>query len=71
MITLKVEGMCDKNCGLIITRAIQALDKEAGVKVDLNQGLVNVLTHASAKAIRHVIEDSGYPVRDQALSAPM
>lgn len=71
MITLTVEGMTCNNCKNIITKAILDVDKEAGVRVDLSQGLVNVLTHAPAKAIRHVIEDRGYRVKNENLSAPM
>jgi copper chaperone len=71
MITLKVEGMSSKECVVIITQAVLSVDKEAGVQVDLSQGLVNVQTHAQVQAIRSAIEENGYEVLRQTLSAPM
>jgi copper chaperone CopZ len=56
---------------VIITQAVLSVDKEAGVQVDLSQGLVNVQTHAQVQAIRSAIEENGYEVLRQTLSAPM
>ncbi len=71
MLTLKVDGMTCQHCSKAITQAIQSIDKEAGVQVDLSQGLVNIQSHAPAKIIRAAVEAEGYEVIDEARSAPM
>ncbi len=62
MLTLKVDGMSCDHCKKTITHAIQAVDAEAGIQIDLAQGLVNVQSRAAAESIKSAIEDSGFEV---------
>ncbi|MES2744802.1 MAG: cation transporter [Bdellovibrionota bacterium] len=62
MLTLKVEGMSCDHCTRTITSAIHAIDAEAGVQVDLTQGLVNVHSRAASESIKAAIIDSGYEI---------
>ncbi len=62
MLTLKVEGMSCDHCKKTITNAIQSVDAQAGVQIDLAQGLVNVQSRAAADSIKAAIVDSGFEV---------
>lgn len=62
MLTLKVDGMNCDHCKKTITNAIHAVDSQAGVQIDLAQGLVNVNSRAAAESIKSAIIDSGFEV---------
>jgi copper chaperone len=66
MLTLKVEGMSCDHCKRTITSAVHGVDAEAGVQVDLAQGLVNVRSHAAAESIKAAIIASGFDVTHEA-----
>ena len=57
----KVEGMSCQHCVAAITRALQALDQSAEVKVDLPAGLVTVSTALSAAELQRTLAEEGYP----------
>lgn len=57
----KVEGMSCQHCVAAITRAVQALDQSAEVKVDLSAGLVRVNSRLSANTVLRVLAEEGYP----------
>jgi copper chaperone len=69
MLTLKVDGMSCNHCVQTITNAIYAVDAEAGVQVDLTQGLVNVKSRAATESIKSAINDSGFDVMNAVTSA--
>jgi copper chaperone len=71
MITLRVEGMSGGSCKSIIIQAIQAVDSEAAVQIDLNAGLVNIRTRAPIGKLRIAIETQGFEILGQDQSAPM
>jgi copper chaperone len=62
MVELKVEGMSCQHCVASVTKAVQALDQKASVKVELSNGHVSVDTSASREALAAAIEDAGYTV---------
>ncbi|HTJ95709.1 MAG TPA: cation transporter [Pararobbsia sp.] len=62
MVELKVEGMSCQHCVASVTKAVQALDHTASVKVELAQGRVSVDTAAPRDALAAAIEDAGYTV---------
>mgnify|MGYP003346373559 FL=1 len=62
MYELKVEGMTCGGCAASVKRALQGLDANAGVDVDLASKLVKVDTAAPLDAVKNAIEDAGYDV---------
>ncbi len=62
MLTLKVDGMTCEHCKKTITDAIHTVDAEAGVQIDLEQGIVNVQSRAASNAIKSAITNSGFEV---------
>jgi len=66
MLTLKVEGMSCDHCKKTITQAIHTVDAEAGVQVDIAQGIVNIQSRAAVEAIKSAITESGYEVMNSA-----
>ncbi|QGZ29927.1 heavy-metal-associated domain-containing protein [Stutzerimonas stutzeri] len=62
MQTFNVHGMTCAHCERAVTRAIQALDPQAGVRVDLDAGVVQVESALSDAAIREAIEQEGYRI---------
>lgn len=62
MLTLKVDGMNCDHCKRTITTAIHAIDAQAGVQIDLAQGLVNINSRAAAESIKTAITESGFEV---------
>jgi copper chaperone len=62
MVELKVEGMSCQHCVASVTKAVQALDQKASVKVELSDGRVSVDTSAPRDALAAAIEDAGYTV---------
>lgn len=62
MQVFKVSGMTCSHCERAVTQAIQALDPQAQVKVDLAGGTVEVQSSVSEQAIRQAISEEGYQV---------
>ncbi|MBY0252813.1 heavy-metal-associated domain-containing protein [Phenylobacterium sp.] len=60
MLRLKVEGMGCGHCVGAVTRAVQALDPAAEVRVDLQAGTVEAQTRADAAAVSRAITAAGY-----------
>ncbi|MEW6174708.1 heavy-metal-associated domain-containing protein [Stutzerimonas sp. KH-1] len=58
----KVSGMTCSHCERAVTQAIQTLDPQAQVQVDLAAGTVQVQSSASKQAIRQAISEEGYQV---------
>ena len=62
MIRLKVEKMGCSGCAKSVTRAVQAIEPNAGVEVDLGSKLVTVSGAAGpADRIARAIAEAGYP----------
>ncbi len=62
MYELKVEGMSCGGCAASVKRAVQALDANASVDVDLTSKRVTVATTAQLDAVKTAVEDAGYDV---------
>jgi copper chaperone len=60
--TFTVQGMSCSHCERAVTQAVQALDPQAQVKIDLASGRVDVDSHQAADAIQRAIEQEGYTV---------
>lgn len=60
---LHVSGMSCQHCVKAVTAAVQALDGQAEVTVDLSQGSVSVQSTLGAEALRQAIRDEGYVVQ--------
>jgi copper chaperone len=59
---LHVSGMSCQHCVKAVTQAVQALDPQASVAVDLPTGQVSVNSTASAEQIKAAISEEGYAV---------
>lgn len=59
----KVEGMSCQHCVRAITQAVQQLDPNAAVTVDLPRHKVVVDTSADSAAVVAAIEEEGYQVQ--------
>ena len=64
MVELTVDGMTCSGCVKSVTRAVQALDPEAQVQVDLPGRQVRIDTTATRADIVTAIGDAGYDVVD-------
>lgn len=62
MYELQVEGMTCGGCVRSVTKAVQAVDSNARVDVDLPTKKVRVDTQASLDAVKAAISDAGYDV---------
>ena len=62
MYELKVDGMTCGGCAASVKRALQALDANANVDVDLPSKTVKVATAAQLDAVKNAVEDAGYDV---------
>ncbi len=62
MYELKVDGMTCGGCAASVKRALQALDANATVDVDLPSKIVKVETAAQLDAVKNAVEDAGYDV---------
>ncbi len=62
MYELKVEGMTCGGCAASVKRALQSLDAQADVNVDLPTKIVKVNTGAQLDAVKAAVEDAGYDV---------
>ena len=70
MISYEVKDMTCGHCVSTITRAVQAVDRDATVTIDLGRHLVTVSPGAATgETLQAAIEDAGYtPVPVQAAS---
>ena len=59
---LLVKGMSCQHCVKGVTLAIQALDPQALVQVDLTSGQVQVQTHLTREAVSTAVTDEGHEV---------
>jgi len=66
MLTLNIKGMTCGHCVKAVTRAIQELDPQATVSIDLAQGRAEIGTSADAGAIAAAIVEAGYEVLEAA-----
>lgn len=66
MYELQVENMSCGHCVNAVTKAVQALDAQATVNVDLAQRKVRVQSGATLEKISGAIVDAGYPVTGSA-----
>ena len=62
MYELKVEGMTCGGCAASVKRAVQAIDANAQVDVDLPTKSVKVSTSAELEAVKAAVEDAGYEI---------
>lgn len=60
---LQVKGMSCQHCVKAVTKAIQALDAQAQVTVELPQGTVSVNTSLTRDQTVQAISDEGYEVQ--------
>jgi len=68
MYTLTAENMSCGHCVNAVTKAVQAVDAQAVVNVDLEQKTVKVESGAPLDAVVAAIVDAGYPVTASAAS---
>jgi copper chaperone len=62
LVELKVSGMSCQHCVKAVTQAVQALDDQAKVTVDLSSGLVSVSSTANLEQVKAAIAEEGYEV---------
>ncbi len=62
MYELKVDGMTCGGCAASVKRAVQTLDVNANVDVDLAAKTVKIETTVHLDAVKSAIEDAGYDV---------
>lgn len=62
MYELQVEEMSCGHCVNAVTKAVQAIDAQAQVEVDLAQRKVRVQSGAELTQVAAAISDAGYPV---------
>ncbi len=62
VLEMKVSGMTCDHCVRSVTKAIQARDPHARVKVDLAEGLVSAETALDRAGAVRAIEEAGYKV---------
>lgn len=63
MLRLNVDGMSCGHCVGAVTRAVQAVDPNAEVRVDLAAKSVEARTDAGRDAVAKAIADAGYAVQ--------
>lgn len=63
MIELQVKKMTCGGCAVRVTRAIQALDNEAKVKVDLPGKIVYVESDMDSASLTQAVTAAGYPAQ--------
>jgi copper chaperone len=62
MTEFKVSGMSCQHCVKAVTQAIQAIDAQARVEVDLERGQVSVDSTQARLALQAAIDEAGYTV---------
>ncbi|WP_296947768.1 heavy metal translocating P-type ATPase [uncultured Massilia sp.] len=68
MYRLTVEDMTCKHCVARVTKAVQEVDKDAGVAIDLPTKTVRVDSAAALDRIAEAIGEAGYPVTAKAVA---
>lgn len=63
-VQLKVTGITCNHCISMVTKAITALQPDAGVKVDLAQQQVDVDSTLAVKEIIEALDEAGYPATE-------
>lgn len=61
MVEIKVEGMTCNHCVSKVTKSIKAIDKNAGVEIDLEYRLVRVRSAAGVDEGMKALDEAGYP----------
>lgn len=64
MPVFQVENMSCGHCVQAVTKAVQSVDAQASVDVDLGAKRVSVQSSAAADRLSAAIVDAGYPVTD-------
>jgi copper chaperone len=59
------EGMSCQHCVRTVTQAVQEVDPEAQVKIDLASQRITVESATEKDQIVHAIEEAGYPIQKQ------
>ncbi|SAL82673.1 heavy metal transport/detoxification protein [Caballeronia arvi] len=62
MTEFEVQGMSCQHCVAAVTRAIQEIDAQAQVRVDLERGRVAVESTQPNDALKEAIDEAGYTV---------
>jgi copper chaperone len=62
MYQLQVEEMSCGHCVASVTKAVEAVDAQASVEVDLASKQVKVQSGAPLEAVKAAIADAGFPV---------
>ena len=62
--SFQVQGMTCQHCARAVEDAVQTLDEQAQVKVDLPAGKVDVQSTQPREAVATAISDAGYAVKD-------
>lgn len=62
-LVMQVEGMTCQGCVRAVTRALQRLDPNAAVDVNLESGRVRVSTTATPEAVAQALDIAGYEAR--------
>lgn len=62
MLEVNVSGMSCGHCVKAVTQAVQELNSEAVVDIDLNSGKVNITGVSDMAAVSHAIEETGFEV---------
>jgi copper chaperone len=63
ILEMHVDGMTCGHCVQTVTKALQARDAHARVKVDMAEGLVSADTVLDRPTAIHAIENAGYRVQ--------
>ena len=66
MYELRVDGMTCTGCANSVKKAVQRVDGNAEVEVDLISKTVSVTSSATLDAVKTAIDDAGYTVIGQA-----
>jgi copper chaperone len=64
----KVAGMSCGHCVRAVTQAVQAVDAQATVRVDLPEGRVEVVSNAPRERLAQAITAEGYAVAPAEMS---
>ncbi|WP_151704655.1 heavy-metal-associated domain-containing protein [Nitrincola alkalilacustris] len=62
MLEVNVSGMSCGHCVKAVTQAVQELNSEAVVDIDLSSGKVNITGVSDMAAVSHAIEEAGFEV---------
>ncbi|AYV55303.1 copper chaperone [Leptospira kmetyi] len=62
MMEFQVENMTCGSCANVISKAIQTIDPNVQINVDVAKQIVRVESGRSEKELANLIEECGYPV---------